>query len=245
MSEAILWVIDAPAVQSADDAAAYVEEFGDNTNAPTSRIATCFVRVLFTWPKDGSKGHVFHEDFNNNKPYGTLLQLVVELSGFDAERLQHLRAIAKHHGVHLFDPEGHVLYLSDGSEAGVPAMSPPAAGAPTQCTSGVRFDGVYETRMEQSWSYLCFTAEGKILWQSIGGRFAAKSVMATFIKGDAFVVKGKYKPDEKSFTASLKASFGSFRMNGTLEDDGLHVHSERVNGKYPYDAIYAFLPLNP
>lgn len=32
-------------------------------------------------------------------------------------------------------------------------------------------------------------------------------------------------------------------MDGALMDDGLHVHSERSNGKYPYDAVYTFLPL--
>jgi len=154
-----------------------------------------------------------------------------------------LRAIAKHHDVHLYDPEGHVLYLRDGTEAGKPAMQPPQPGAPTQCISGVRFDGVYESKMERSWSYLCFTADGKILWQSIGGQFSAKAVMDTFIAGDSFVVKGKYKPGTNAFSARLKAAFGAFKMDGTLQDHGLHVHSERTGGRYPYDAVYQFVPL--
>ena len=169
--------------------------------------------------------------------------MVFELSGFDAQRLDHLRAIAKHHGLHVFDPEGHVLYLSDGSEAGFPAMAAPQPGAAVQCTSGLRFDGVYEARSDKSWSYLCFTADGGILWQSIAGRFSARAVMDTFIKGDAFVVKGNYSPGSKAFTASLKASFGRFRMDGALKDDGLHVHSERTDGRYPHDVVYTFLPL--
>lgn len=243
MSEAILYAIDAPQVKDANAAADFVEKEQDSKAAPTARIATFFVRLLQTWPEDGSKGVVWHEDFKHNRSAGSMLAMTFELSEFDAERLLHLRAIAKHHGVHVFDPEGHVLYLADGSEAGAPAMAAPEPGAPTQCKSGVRFDGVYESRSEKSWSYLCFTAEGKIFWQSIGGRFAARAVMDTFIVGDAFVVKGKYKPGANAFSARLKAAFGAFKMDGALKDDGLHVHSERTNGRYPHDAVYTFLPL--
>jgi len=32
-------------------------------------------------------------------------------------------------------------------------------------------------------------------------------------------------------------------MNGVLKEDGLHVHSERTNGSYPFDSVYTFLPL--
>jgi hypothetical protein len=243
MSEAVLYAIEAPQVKTADEAAQFVEERQDSKDAPTARIATFFVRLLQTWPKDGSKGAVWHEDFDHNRPMGSMLEMTFELSQFDAERLRHLRAIAQHHGLHVFDPEGHVLYLADGSEAGVPAMAAPEPGTPIQCSSGVRFDGVYESRMEKSWSYLYFTADGKIFWQSIGGRFPARAVMDTFIAGDSFVVKGSYKPGANAFSARLKAAFGAFKMDGTLKDDGLHVHSERANGRYPYDAVYTFLPL--
>jgi hypothetical protein len=118
MSEAILYAIDAPDVKDADAAALFVEEWQDSKDAPTARIATFFVRLLQTWPEDGSKGVVWYEDFANNRPAGPMLAMTFELREFDAERLRHLRAIAKHHGVHVFDPEGQVLYLSDGSEAG-------------------------------------------------------------------------------------------------------------------------------
>mgnify|MGYP003418440575 FL=1 len=84
--------------------------------APTARIATFFVRLLQTWPEDGSKGVVWHEDFKHNRPAGPMLEMTFELGEFDDERLKHLRAIARHHDVHVFDPEGQVLYLADGSE---------------------------------------------------------------------------------------------------------------------------------
>lgn len=243
MSEAILYAIDAPQVKDANAAADFVAQWDGRNEAPTSGIATLFVRLMFTWPRDGSKGVVWHEEAHHDRPNGPTLALTFELATFDDERLQHLRAMAKHHRVHIFDPEGHVLYLSDGTEAGVPAMAAPAPGEPVQCSSGVRFDGVYESKMEKSWSYLCFTAEGKILWQSIAGRFPARAVMDTFIAGDSFVVKGTYKPGDSAFTARLKASFGAYKMEGVLKDDGLHVHSERTNGRYPYDAVYTFVPL--
>jgi hypothetical protein len=44
--------------------------------------------------------------------------MTFELNEFDEERLGQLRAIAEQHGVHVLDPEGEVLYLADGSEAG-------------------------------------------------------------------------------------------------------------------------------
>ena len=97
--------------------------------------------------------------------------------------------------------------------------------------------------MDKSSGYLRFTAAGNIFWQRIGGRFGARVVMDTFIAGDSFVVKGTYKPGTQAFIARLKASFGAYRMDGALKDDGLHVHSERTNGTYPYDAVYTSVPL--
>lgn len=243
MSEAILYALDAPKVTDANAAADFVEQWQDSQVAPTARIAAFLAQLLQTWPMDGSNGFVWYEEFDPSQAAGAMLTMTFELSGFDDERLQQLRAIATQQGVHVFDPEGHALYLADGNEAGVPAMAAPAPGAPIQCTSGVRFDGVYETKTTRGWSYLCFTADGKIFWQSIGGRFPARAVMETFAAGDSFVVKGSYKPGANAFSARLKASFGAFKMDGVLKDDGLHIHSERTNGKYPYDAVYTFLPL--
>ena len=40
-----------------------------------------------------------------------------ELREFDENRLEELKNIASQHGIHIFDPEGEVLYLADGSEA--------------------------------------------------------------------------------------------------------------------------------
>lgn len=242
MSEAILYAIDAPHVKDSDAAALFVEKWRDSKDAPTARIATFFVRLLQTWPQDGSKGHVWHEDFTHNRPAGSMLEMTFELGEFDAERLHQLRAIAKHHGVHIFDPEGHVLYLADGSEAGAPGMTAPEPGSPVQCTSGVRFDGVYESHREEKSDYLCFTADGKIFWYYVKGRSTAREVVDRLVAG-GFAVKGNYKPGVNAFSARLSADFGTFKMNGTFKDDALHVHSERTNGKYPFDAVYAFLPL--
>ena len=120
MSEAILYALDAPHVRDAAAAAQFVEQWEDGRDAPTSPIATFFVRLLQVWPEDGSAGAVWHEDFRHNRPAGPLLAMTFELDGFDAERLEKLRAIARHHRVHVFDPEGEVVYLTDGSEAGMP-----------------------------------------------------------------------------------------------------------------------------
>ncbi|WP_462387883.1 hypothetical protein [Acidovorax sp. Q11] len=243
MSEATLYAMDAPRVKSADAAADFLEKWQDSTKAPTARIAAFFERLLQTWSADGPGSAIWYEGFDHNPPAGQVLAMAFALREFDTERLQQLRAMAQAHGVHIFDPEGHVLYLADGSEARAPSLAAPEPGAPSQCISGVRFDGVYETKREKGWTYLCFTADGKIFWQSTGGRFQARAAMDSFATGDSFIVKGTYKPAENAFSARLKASFGAFKMNGVLKEDGLHVHSERTNGSYPFDSVYTFLPL--
>ena len=118
MSEAILYAMDAPQVTDADAAAIFVETWQDSKEAPTARIATFFAKLLQTWPEDGSNGFAWYEDVDPSQAAGPMLVMTFELGGFDEERLQQLRALAKDHGVHVFDPEGHVLYLADGSEAG-------------------------------------------------------------------------------------------------------------------------------
>ncbi|MFZ2237317.1 MAG: hypothetical protein WBP11_06635 [Dokdonella sp.] len=117
MSEAILYAIDAPHISDAAVAAEFVEQQRDGNAPPTARIASFFGHLLQVWPEDGSRGAVWYEDFTHNRPTESVLEMTFELSGFDEERLGHLRAIAEQHGVHVFDPEGEVLYLADGSEA--------------------------------------------------------------------------------------------------------------------------------
>lgn len=118
MSEATLYAIDSPQITNAATAAEFVEQWTSSSDAPTAGIASFFEHLLQVWPEDGSKGAVWYEDFTHNRPAGSVLEMTFELSEFDEERLGHLRAIAEQHGVHVFDPEGEVLYLADGSEAG-------------------------------------------------------------------------------------------------------------------------------
>ena len=243
MSEAILYALDAPRVKDADAAARFVDKWQDSKDAPTPGIAAFFERLLQTWPTDSSQGAVWYEDFEHNTPAGSLLAMTFELSQINADRLQQLRAIASQHGLHVFDPQGHVLYLANGVEASGAPMAVPAPDAAQQCKSGVRFDGVYETKGEESWRYLCFTADGQIFWQSTKGRYSARAAIESLIACDSFVAKGKYKPGANSFSARTKAAYGSFKLSGVIKDDGLHVHSERSNGDYPNDAVYTFLPI--
>ena len=117
MSEAILYAIDAPHIADPTAAVDFVEQHSDSTEAPTTNIASFFASLLNTWPEDGSKGAVWYEDFTHNKPAGCVLEMTFELGEFDEARLQQLRTLAEQHGLHVFDPEGEVLYLADGSEA--------------------------------------------------------------------------------------------------------------------------------
>jgi hypothetical protein len=118
MSEAILYAIDAPHITDAARAVKFVDQNKDGTEAPSANIASFFESLLRVWPEDGSKGAVWYEDFTHNRPAGTVLEMTFDLREFNEERLGQLRAIAEQHGVHVFDPEGEVLYLADGSEAG-------------------------------------------------------------------------------------------------------------------------------
>ena len=43
--------------------------------------------------------------------------MVFDLGEFTEDTLKVLRQLAERHGLHVLDPEGEVLYLSDGSEA--------------------------------------------------------------------------------------------------------------------------------
>jgi hypothetical protein len=126
MSEAILYAIDASHIADPRTAADFVEQNSASNEAPTPNIASFFASLLGVWPEDGSKGAVWYEDFTHNRPAGAVLEMVFELDGFDGERLEQLRALAKQHGVHVLDPEGEVLYLADGSEAA--ALSARKAG---------------------------------------------------------------------------------------------------------------------
>jgi hypothetical protein len=118
MSEATLYAIESPEVTDSVTAADFVEHSAGSKKAPTAGIASFFEHLLQVWPEDGSKGAVWYEDFTHNRPAGAVLEMTFELSEFDAKRLNQLRAIAQQHGVHVFDPEGEVLYLADGREAG-------------------------------------------------------------------------------------------------------------------------------
>lgn len=117
MSEAILYAIDAPHIADPKTAADFVEQHSAGNDAPTTNIASFFAGLVEVWPEDGSKGAVWYEDFTHNQPAGGVLEMTFDLDGFDEERLEQLRALAKQHGVHVLDPEGEVLYLADGTEA--------------------------------------------------------------------------------------------------------------------------------
>ena len=117
MSEAILFALDTPDITTVVAATDFVEQARDNDEAPTAHIASFFDHLLQTWPEDGSHGHIWSEDFTHNQPTGALLELTLELGEFDEDALAQLLQIAREHGVHIFDPEGEVLYLADGGEA--------------------------------------------------------------------------------------------------------------------------------
>ena len=118
MSEATLYAIDSAQVTDPATAADFLDQPSSTKGSPTAGIAAFFEQLLQVWPEDGSRGQVWCEDFTHNKPGGAVLEMTFELSEFDEKRLGQLREIAGQHGLHVFDPEGEILYLADGSEAG-------------------------------------------------------------------------------------------------------------------------------
>lgn len=117
MSEIVLFAIDAPHINGTEEAADFVENSANNNVPPTTRIASFFSQLLQVWPENGSAGAVWYEDFTHNQPSGSFLEMSFELREFDENRLEELKNIASQHEIHIFDPEGEVLYLADGSEA--------------------------------------------------------------------------------------------------------------------------------
>lgn len=116
MSEASLYAIDSVQVTDPENATHFLEQAAQSGGSPSAGIAAFFAHLLQVWPEDGSKGAVWYEGFTHNQPSGAVLEMVFALRAFDEQCLGQLRAIAEQHGVHIFDPEGEVLYLADGSE---------------------------------------------------------------------------------------------------------------------------------
>lgn len=265
MSECTLYVLDAPRIKTPDGAARQVEksqslsrDAGPDVKgeraaplaaAPwTPRLQAFFKDLLLAVPDDGSPSSIWYEGLEHSRPEGQVLALVFRLDLFDTGTLQRLRDLAGQHSLHVFDPEGHVLYLSNGREAVRLDQPPPfpLPGAPA-CTSGLRFDGVYELKMrEGGYNYFCFTQDGRVLSQSISGRVGAKRVLQLMYACDAFVAKGPYKPGNlgsRTFTGRMRASYGSFKLDGELADDGsLRITSTKTR-RPPHTGIYTFMPL--
>jgi len=251
MSECTLYVLDASRIKTPDGAARLMEKSQARSRdaAPsTPRLQAFFKDLLVAFPDDGSPSSVWYEGFEHSRPEGPVLALVFQLDLFDPGTLQRLRDLACQHKLHVFDPEGHVLYLSNGREAVRLDRPPPfpLPGAPA-CVSGLRFDGVYELKMrEGGYSYKCFTQDGRVLSQSISGRVGAKRVLQLMYECDAFVAKGPYKPGNpgsRTFTGRMRASYGSFKLEGELADDGTLRVTSTKTGYPPHTGIYTFMPL--
>lgn len=116
MGEAILYAIDAPEVLDLDAAAALVDNNDAKGDAPTANVAAFFAELMKTWPEDGSNGAVWYEEVMEEQARGRVVEMTFDLSEFTGETLGVLRSLAARHALHIFDPEGEVIYLSDGSE---------------------------------------------------------------------------------------------------------------------------------
>ena len=134
MSECTLYALDAPRIETPEGAARHIEKAVDNGSASpaTARLKSFFEALLVTFPDDDSEASVWYEGFAHNPPAGSVIELVFWLERIDAAQLRNcLRDLAGRHQLHIFDPEGHVLYLSDGREAANLARPPvfPLPGA--------------------------------------------------------------------------------------------------------------------
>lgn len=116
MGEAILYALDAPDVVDVESAANFVDDGESKRGAPTGKIASFFAELMKTWPEDGSNGHVWYEEVMEEQARGNVVEMTFDLSAFDGERLGILRSLAARHALHVYDPEGEVVYLSDGTE---------------------------------------------------------------------------------------------------------------------------------
>jgi hypothetical protein len=246
MSECLLFVLDAPRVKTREGASAFVERWQNGSaGAPNAKIMSFLLEMQNNWPSDGDSS-LWYEGAPQEPVTGPLLQLDLDLERIDKSAVEQLRTLAGRQRLHIFDPEGYVLYLADGSEVSSEAlrkrMEPPLM--PTQVLlspEGLRFDGVYAAipQAGQGSTFLRLTPDGKAYWGGSGAATPRHAFLALSDGNDA-VACGKYTIKKGQFEAKVRAAWGAFRINANFVDGGLTVTSVRSDGRYPHSTTYHF-----
>jgi hypothetical protein len=242
MSECILYLLDAPGVATRETAASFIERWESREGSvPNKKIASFLQEVHQAYPGKADSS-IWYEEMPREPVTKPLLQMDLRLDLVDETLLERLRKIAGTHRLHIFDPEGDVLYLADGGEESTSALrerTKPRSSDATRSPEGLRFDGVYVCPLEEGASYYRFTPDGEAYRVADVNR-DPKRAFQTMTKADPAVAHGSYTINSNRVHAKIRAAFGIFMIEANILDDGLAVTSVRSDGQYRHSATYHF-----
>jgi hypothetical protein len=245
MSECTLYVLDAPKLKTQDAASDFIAESESSTHEPNSKIGAFLDAWRAAYPAAPNRDDsIWYESLPDAMPRGPVLALVLRLATFNSIALTKLRKVAGQHKLHVFDPEGYVLYLANGKEIGIATADPVAAMKAGPATlHGVRFDGVYMTKLAVGWGYYRFTADGKAYRLSLARQAAGEVAFRQMVEGDPFVAHGKWSVDKQGICGKVKQPDGTFYFDARIEGDTLSLTSQRKDGRFRYSAIFDFVAI--
>ena len=173
MSEVTLHAIDQDDVRTPTAASTFVDRWVDTPDGHAHPHLDAFLTSLMDVlppPQRGARTKkakgVWHEVPALEPLAGPVLAMYFESSRFDEEALAKLRHCAAAHGLHVFDAEGDVVYLSDGTEAARPAPPPPPPlfdpAGPAVSPEGLRYDGLYVGSVKHGLVCLRFAQDGNV-----------------------------------------------------------------------------------
>jgi len=242
MSECTLHVLDAPRIKTPQAAADFVAKWVDQDGKRNARLDTFLCELLDVFPEaSGTEDSIWYESPVPVASTSPVLPLYFKLALFDTSVLQTLRTIAGKHKLHVFDEEGHVLYLANGTEVSKSSVDPfEALKSATHSPHGLRYDGVYAAKMPVGWSYYRFAADGKVYRLALAKQATATVAFRQMVEGDPFVGYGKYVVDKDGIAGKVKQANGVFYITAQLKGSTLSVTSVRKDGAYRYSAMYEF-----
>lgn len=260
MSFCKLYVLDAPRIKLQSAAESFIDKWQGAEAGPANAKLDAFLQdLLQVYPDrydqdpDGTNDdNIWYEGLGNPATDRPVIELDLKLAAVNAARLARIRELAGKYGLHLFDPEGYVLYLANGKE--VSSASDASAGRDllaatsgiARSADGLRFDGVYVAAggAGTSHSYYRFTLDGRAYRIAIVGRLNTKEAFLFMNKADPFVALGEYSVEHGTLHARLKASNGQFIIQATFQGEALVIKSVRSDGQYSSVGNYEFIAVD-
>jgi hypothetical protein len=114
---------------------------------------------------------------------------------------------------------------------------------------GLRFDGYYIAKRNDSWGLLRFYRDGAVIYASVGGKpeTIARNIVKWFKRGRKIVSVGNFDVDGPKVSFAITTRFGPTTYDGVLQPDGgISVHYKlkglKRQGPNAYEFKEAELP---